>query len=517
MKKYYILTIIMLLVGLQLIAQKIPPTNQLDQLEYTITLSSNQKEYLHQIKSLLQESILKNKWNIIITEQYIEYADLKIILNSQKEYTSISFFTEEEQKCKHIISSKNSNKTINQITQFIKQYFYSGIPPTYSTVFEKEKDGYFEYRIPSVITLPSQRIIAIAEAREEGKTDCEKNDIVLKYSDNNGKNWSPIIVAAEAGEASLNNPTTIFIEELNRILVLFQEYPPATTEALTETGLTGKRITRFHYVYSDDNGITWSNKQEITETAKLPEATGYASGPGIGIRVVSGPDKGRILIPMNVSGSSNGWFNYLIASDDLGKNWKILPGKSMYGTNESQIIQLSDSSFLINARSHRYDKNDKTTPTEWNPWNFDKLPHYRASIIVSINKDQTKWFPTKICTNLPDPHCQGAIYRYSGLKNGEISRILFTNPASQISYPSNPLKRATPPARINGTIRLSYNNGKTWSWSKRIYGNRFTEFQYSVLTRLNSGKIGCLFETGSKIKFAVLDMQWLSSGEDSGK
>lgn len=119
---------------------------------------------------------------------------------------------------------------------------------------------------------------------------------------------------------------------------------------------------------------------------------------------------------MNVSGSSNGWFNYLIASDDLGKNWKILPGKSMYGTNESQIIQLSDSSFLINARSHRYDKNDKTTPTEWNPWNFDKLPHYRASIIVSINKDQTKWFPTKICTNLPDPHCQGAIYRYSGLK-----------------------------------------------------------------------------------------------------
>ena len=118
MKKYYILTIIMLLVGLQLIAQKIPPTNQLDQLEYTITLSSNQKEYLHQIKSLLQESILKNKWNIIITEQYIEYADLKIILNSQKEYTSISFFTEEEQKCKHIISSKNSNKTINQITQF---------------------------------------------------------------------------------------------------------------------------------------------------------------------------------------------------------------------------------------------------------------------------------------------------------------------------------------------------------------------------------------------------------------
>lgn len=137
--------------------------------------------------------------------------------------------------------------------------------------------------------------------------------------------------------------------------------------------------------------------------------------------------------------------------------------------------------------------------------------------MVSINKNQTKWFPTKICTNLPDPHCQGAIYRYSGLKDEEISRILFINPASQISYPSNSLKRAIPPARINGTIRLSYNNGKTWSWSKRIYGNRFTEFQYSVLTRLNSGKIGCLFETGSKIKFAVFDIQWLSSGEDSGK
>lgn len=417
------------------------------------------------------------------------------------------------QKKNHTIQVYNLDDASDKVLSYLYSYYYQGLRPVYSTVFKQGEGGYNTYRIPSVMSLPNGRVLAITEARLQGKTDCAENDLILRYSDDEGKSWSDIVLMAEAGKASLNNPTTVFVKELNRILVLFQEYPPKKHEGVTSTGVEGDNITRFYVIYSDDNGESWSVKRDITRQAKLPEATSYASGPGIGIRVNVGPDKGRILIPVNVSGGKLGWFNYLIASDDLGNSWHILPGRSDYGTNESQLIQVSETEFLINARCHRFEGQDKTAPVDWNPWNFEKVTHWRGEISVKISHDMTSWSKTKIRQDMPDPLCQGSIYRYSGLNNNEKSIILFSNPASQLSFGKGDKLKTTPPARINGVVRLSYDNGKTWKWSKRIYGNRFTEFQYSVLTRMASGKIGCFFETGGDLKFALFDLNWLTSGE----
>ncbi|MEG0162493.1 MAG: hypothetical protein RR652_01020 [Mucinivorans sp.] len=50
-------------------------------------------------------------------------------------------------------------------------------------------------------------------------------------------------------------------------------------------------------------------------------------------------------------------------------------------------------------------------------------------------------------------------------------------------------------------------------YGKRIYGDRFTESQYSVLVDLGEGKVGCIFEANENIKFAVFDLCWLTGGE----
>lgn len=416
-----------------------------------------------------------------------------------------------------VIQAANSKAAAGKAANFIKKLYYQGMRPRNSVIFENGKDGHHTYRIPSVLTLPNGNIIAITEARSNGVSDCAENDIVLKISEDEGKTWGSLITAAESGQSSLNNPVGVYISERNRVIIMYQEYPPKLNEGSASSGFDGN-ITRTYISVSDDGGKTWQPKRDITKQAKQPDATGYASGPGIGIRVMAGQDKGRIIIPLNASGGKDGWFNYLVYSDDLGDSWNILPGHSSYGTNESQIIQVSDTEFLINARCHRFPGDDIKAPAGWNPWNFDKVTRFRGMIPLTIQGTQTQWGVTKVRTDMPNPLCQGAIFRYSGLKTGEKSRVLFSNPASQLTAPMDGRRYTnTPPARINGTVAISYDDATTWSDSKRIYGNRFTEFQYSVLTNLGNGKIGCMFEAHPEIRFAVFDIEWLTSGKDKGK
>lgn len=399
----------------------------------------------------------------------------------------------------------------------IKEMYYQGMQPVYSTIFENGKDGYNVYRIPSLVALPGGHVVAFAETRTTELSDCAENDIVAKISTDGGRSWGELICVAESDASSLNNPTAVYIAEMNRILMLFQEYPPKQNEGSANTGVEGEGICRIYTVFSDDGGRTWSPKAEITRQAKLPAVTGFAFGPGVAIRVVSGPDKGRILVPANASGGEGGWFNYLVYSDDAGESWGILPGQSSYGTNESQIIQVSDTGFCFNARCHRFPGDELKAPEGWNPWNFSKVTRFRAMIPVDIKGTETRWNTTQIRTDMPDPLCQGAIYRYSGLVEGEKSRVLFSNPASQLTVPRpDRVYQTTPPMRMNGTVRLSYDNGQTWAYSKRIYGGRYTEFQYSVLANLGDGKIGCIFEAFPEVRFAVFDLEWLTSGQDKG-
>ena len=55
-------------------------------------------------------------------------------------------------------------------------------------------------------------------------------------------------------------------------------------------------------------------------------------------------------------------------------------------------------------------------------------------------------------------------------------------------------------------------DGKTYV-GRRIYGDRLTGFQYSVMTKMPENKIGIIFECYPEIKFAVVDLDWLISGQ----
>ena len=67
------------------------------------------------------------------------------------------------------------------------------------------------------------------------------------------------------------------------------------------------------------------------------------------------------------------------------------------------------------------------------------------------------------------------------------------------------------------TVRLSYDEGKTWPIAKLLNAGGSA---YSCLTVLPGMQIGCLYENGrhrpaEKVTFARFSLQWLTDGADS--
>ena len=400
---------------------------------------------------------------------------------------------------------------------FIKKRWGQGMRPRLAELFESGKKGYAVYRIPSVVALPQGRLIAFVETRQNSRSDSEENDIVYRISKDGGKSWAPQKVLFENGAWSANNPTALYLPEQGRVLVLFQCYPPKTHEGANLR--SGEKRQRVYMMQSDDGGESWGTPSEIGEKLFHPEANTICCGPGAAIQLQAGPYKGRIIIPFNALGGPKAWFNYLVYSDDLGASWHIAPGSSQYGSNESQVVQSGEDELLISARCHRrLGHEGDTPPAGWGPWQFVRNTRCRAFIRVKMSGEADfTWSPTELREDLPDPTCQGSIVRLSGYGVGssDKSLLLLCNPANDLTITSDPSRgfAATPPARIKGMVRLSEDEGKTWVYAKRFFGDASTHFQYSVLTPMGGGKIGCLFESSPKIFFAAFDLEWLTSGE----
>lgn len=394
----------------------------------------------------------------------------------------------------------------------IRSRFFEGRVPEYATLFRNGEDGYAAFRIPSLL-MAGNRLLAFCEARSGLASDAERNDIVLRASEDGGRTWGPLLVVATDGDASLNNPTGIWLEEEDRVLLLFQRYPPSRGERSTAKGVEGEKVCRVLLARSEDRGATWAAPVDITRYAKSPEMSAVASGPGRAVRAKAGPDAGRILVPFNSSGMDAGWYDYLVASDDGGESWRILAGRSWYGANESQLVQVGEREFLVNARSHRWKGGSASSPPFWSPWLIPATDRKRSSMRVRIEGDEAIWGEPLPESALPDPLCQGSILRWSGLDgSGERSLLLFSNPANSLPLGGKAFASFRPPARVNGTVRASYDEGASWPVARRVYGDPFTGFQYSALERLPEDRVGLLFECWPEIKFAGFGLEWLEAG-----
>ena len=339
------------------------------------------------------------------------------------------------------------------------------------TILWKQGEGkYKNYRIPSIITTKNGTVLAFCEGREAGDTG--NIDVLIKRSNDNGKTWSKSSLVWDDEFNTCGNPTPVQDLITGRIW-LFMTWNNGNdneTQIINKTSIS-KRVP--YLSYSDDDGLTWSKPKNMANSCSNDKWGWYATGPGVGIQIKNGPHKGRLLVPANHSYGDkngnirNGPYNYgahSIYSDDNGETWSISESIKP-GCNESQLVEIEDGNLLINMRSYN-DKNSR-------------------AIAVS-NDGGSSWSKIKHDLSLVESRCQASIINYGPYNGNNIH--LFSNPSVAIG-------------RSNMTIKVSYDNCKTWTNSVLIYPGPAA---YSCLSRLANGNIGIFYERGIKHPYEEL-------------
>ncbi len=340
-------------------------------------------------------------------------------------------------------------------------------------------DGVNIYRIPALIVSPKGTLLAFCEAREGD--DGDPTDLVLKRSAYDGHpskprmlngyertfgygvNWTRMQVVIPGNGQAIMQPCPVVDRTTGEILICCQEI---------RGGLANLLKNEWHgrclILKSADDGLTWSRPMDITERVGH-----FAAGPGMGIQL----RKGRLVIPGYSKDGSR-----VIYSDDHGKTWQAGAPVKKKGTNESQVVELADGSLMLNMRQGG-----------------------RCRYVALSRDGGESWFKEFNEESLPDPGCQASLVRYPGQPKKTKDLLLFSNPPQPGPFE----------ARINLTVRLSDDEGKSWRVSRKVNAGPGA---YSCMAVLPDGTIGVLYETGSKhpyekIAFARFNLDWLTAKE----
>jgi len=349
--------------------------------------------------------------------------------------------------------------------------------PQQRDLYVSGQEGYKSFRIPSLIVTTKGTLLAFCEGRKNSASDAGDIDVVLKRSLDSGATWQPMQIVVDDGPNTVGNPCPVVDRDTATIWLLLTHNLGDDKEDKIRSG-TSKDTRRVWVTKSTDDGVTWSKPIDITGTTKPTNWTWYATGPGVGIQSKSG----RLLIPCDYNlAMSKVRRSHVIFSDDHGANWK-LAGTIGDDCNECQVVELADSTLLMNMRSY-HGKN-------------------RRALSTSHDGGMT-WSEPVLDDALIEPVCQASLLRYTEAKTQRKNRLLFSNPAST--------------KRENLTVRLSYDEGKTWPVAKPLHSGPSA---YSSLAVLPDRTIACLYEGGEKkasekIILAQFSLEWLTDGSDT--
>jgi len=340
-----------------------------------------------------------------------------------------------------------------------------------SPLFVSGEEGYHTYRIPALAITEKGTLLAFCEGRREGRGDSGNIDMLLKRSEDMGETWSRQQVIWDHEGNTCGNPCPV-VDRDTSVVWLLMTWNRGDDREPDIIQQKSKDTRRVFVTHSKDEGLTWAKPREITESVKRADWTWYATGPGAGIQIQEGTYKGRLVIPCDhIEADTRHYYSHVIYSDDHGETWHLGGRTPHHQVNECQVVELGVGRLLLNMR------------------NYDRSKHHRQ--IAWSDDGGTTWTDQRFDETLVEPICQASIRRC-----GEA--ILFSNPAH-------------PKDRINLTVRLSLDQGVTWSHSRVLHHGPSA---YSDLACLTNRTAACLFEKGEKhpyetITFARFNLEWL--------
>lgn len=377
-------------------------------------------------------------------------------------------------------------------------------------LFEAAKEGYALYRIPGLVTTRRGTVLAYCEARKSDRGDWGTIDILLRRSTDGGKTWGARTNIANVPGPKAKNPVAL-AQKLATTDEVTYNNPVAIPDSNGAVHfLFCLEYARCFYLRTDDDGLTFSAPVEITAAFDKfrPEYDWkvLATGPGHGIQLKTG----RLVVPVWLSLGTGGHAHRpsvtsVIYSDDLGRVWSrgeiAGPNEGEWSIpNETCAVQLADDRVLLNMRSES---------------------KANRRLLTTSRDGATGWSKPQFHEELLEPICMASMVRLS--EAPAKNRLLFSNP-NNLSRADGKEAPGKGRDRKNVSVKLSYDEAKTWPVSKTIEPG-FSG--YSDLAVAKDGTILIFYERGStdgkdnyrtgSLTVARFNLEWLTDGKDALK
>lgn len=338
------------------------------------------------------------------------------------------------------------------------------------------------YRIPAVITARDGSIVAVTDKRKYNNGDLPEDiDILCNVSKDGGHTWTePYTIAYGTGyKQGYGDCALALTNDENGIIAAFVGGPGFW-------GSTPTNPLRMYISRSHDNGMTWSEPEDIThfvygaecEDEERKEWLGGFFGSGNGLLTSTG--RIMFVIAMRENNTREVVCNYAVYSDDNGQTWQV-SGRASVGGDEAKVTELVDGRILMSIRRNGY---------RW----------YNISEDGGVTWQET----TSEWTDIVAPACNGDLIRYTSVNDGyDKNRLLHSVPEGS--------------SRKNVTVYVSYDEGESWQTKKCIVPYNSA---YSSLCVLPDNTIGLYVEESYQNEgdyctvFYNFSLNWLTDGED---
>ncbi|MEG2331867.1 MAG: sialidase family protein [Bacteroides sp.] len=361
-------------------------------------------------------------------------------------------------------------------------------------VRQYQQDGVHTSRIPGIATSQKGTLLAVYDARYDTSRDLQGDiDIALNRSFDGGATWQPMQVVLDRKEwgglpekyNGVSDACVLVDRQTGAIYVaglwmhgVLDGKTGRWVEGITkdstrwihqwhakgsQPGLGVKETSQFLITKSLDDGQTWSEPINITAQTKHPEWWLFAPAPGHGITLKDG----TLVFPTQGRDKEGLPFSNITYSKDGGNTW-VTSRPAYHNTTECMAVELSNGDIMLNMRDNRNHGNKEVNGR-------------RICVTSDLGETWTE-HPTSRKA-LVEPTCMASLHRHTYRHKGvEKSVLLFCNPESYNS-------------RDHMTLKVSFDDGRTWSADRKILLDEYGSFGYSCITSVDESTIGVFYES----------------------
>ncbi len=361
-------------------------------------------------------------------------------------------------------------------------------------VRQYQQDGVHTSRIPGIATSQKGTLLAVYDARYDTSRDLQGDiDIALNRSFDGGATWQPMQVVLDRKEwgglpekyNGVSDACVLVDRQTGAIYVaglwmhgVLDGKTGRWVEGITkdstrwihqwhakgsQPGLGVKETSQFLITKSLDDGQTWSEPINITAQTKHPEWWLFAPAPGHGITLKDG----TLVFPTQGRDKEGLPFSNITYSKDGGNTW-VTSRPAYHNTTECMAVELSNGDIMLNMRDNRNHGNKEVNGR-------------RICVTSDLGETWTE-HPTSRKA-LVEPTCMASLHRHTYRHKGvEKSILLFCNPESYNS-------------RDHMTLKVSFDDGRTWSADRKILLDEYGSFGYSCITSVDESTIGVFYES----------------------